>query len=97
MDVLLRRMGDRCFYIATGQMSLVQVQCVAVQKKIQPLFKRLFELAVGTCVTIGGIYRDVATEIQVRRDKSGACFAAGGSREPIHTTGVGCTVGRCAA
>jgi hypothetical protein len=70
MDVLLRRMGDRCFYIATGQMSLVQVQCVAVQKKIQPFFKRLFELTVGTCVTIGGIYTDVAIEIKVNRDSS---------------------------
>jgi hypothetical protein len=28
---------------ATGQMSLVRVQCVAVQEKIQPFFKRMFE------------------------------------------------------
>lgn len=51
------------FIFATGQMSLVRVQCVAVQKKIQPLIKRLFELAVDACVTIGGIYTDVATEL----------------------------------
>jgi len=85
------------FYIATGQMSLVQVQCVAVQKKIQPLFKRLFELAVGTCVTIGGIYTDVATEIQVIRDNPGARFAAGVGLRDVDTAGAGCTVGRCAA
>ena len=57
-------------------MSLVRVQCVAVHEKIQPLFKRLFEFAVDNCVTIGGIYTDVATEIRHNNNNPFSVIAA---------------------
>lgn len=73
MDVLLRRVGDRFFNIfATGQMSLVRSQCVAVQEKIQPLFKRMFELAADDELTIGGIFADGARKGWIAVDPDGA-------------------------
>jgi hypothetical protein len=73
MDVLLRRVGDRFFNIfATGQMSLVRIQCVAVQEKIQPLFKRVFELAANDELTIGGIFADGASKGWIAVDSSRA-------------------------
>jgi hypothetical protein len=67
MDVLLRRVGDRYFFeiVATGQMSLVRKQCVAVQKKIQPLFKRVFESTGDAQLTIGGFSKHGAIEVRV--------------------------------
>jgi len=46
-------------------MSLVRKQCVAVQEKIQPLFKQVFESAGDNQLTIGGISGNGAIEVRL--------------------------------